>query len=1025
MFKKLSNLLLTLVCVFILSACNSSNADAKEVYVNSISFVKESINLYIGNSYELKASDIIVDPSNANVGYTFSTNDSNVIALNNNTITALSVGVATVKVSALTDKDTYVFDTLIVNVNKIPTYVTSCYFDKSSVTIQLGETASNGLNFNSNTDYIPEISYAKGGIVEYDYTTGIITTLHNGSDTVTATYRIGADDYRTVSFEVNVITYITGVIIDNASDTLIFYVGATGKFNYIVAPSDATIVPVFNGSSIFEVDSEGNYRAVMAGETKFTISYLYSEGNTATNEYSVKVINKPTLLDVAVSSGSHFAACDGVDTNLTTYTMTISSDVDLSADDLTKLNFDTNTLSAINVLNKTISNGDIVVTYTYKNAGSFDMVAHFSDVTYDDSISLTSKVVNVDVHNIITSVSVSADSTIISDNKLDLYLCGIDTHVNSTTITAVPNVSDSLGVNMAVEDTNVISLNDGLITALSTGTTTLTITTVDGYLEDLVITINVLECEAEDIEVVTTMQLYLHNNSNTNSDTYPNSKELIYTVLPTCIDISSVEIKSNNDNVLIEEGRVVANKVGESEITLTSGSITKVVVVTVSALPNKAVICYDGKIVNNSTAKILPNMLQIFDVEFYNDDTKLNIASECSLNSNMEDLNISYVDNALYVTATSLGEANITCNFNTIGILVEFALNVVESLDVPATEIVAQDTMNVNFASAETFTFDFNVLPSDTTDTVIVDYDDAYLSLTGNTFTLASTCANIIVPVNTNVTITAGEITKIVNIKIYNFTTISTLAQLKDVASNTGAYGLANDIDVSGLTTLDELKCLIIGNGFKLTNLNTTFTRIIGENAGFYEVEFSEVNIKSLETLNSADLTTDDTIPTASGTFMLACINSGVITNVAISGDITADGFAFVGSNVETFTYVDINVNLITSSYNGVVYGNIGDFANCNISLNITASGTLYLLGYTLSGNVDALTTDIKVSCNVDNCNVYILARTITDATIGELKLNTEITTNDYACSPKASRTSGYANYVGNILLDGEEYVIS
>lgn len=143
------------------------------------------------------------------------------------------------------------------------------------------------------------------------------------------------------------------------------------------------------------------------------------------------------------------------------------------------------------------------------------------------------------------------------------------------TATVLPNDASNKNVDWSSSNSNIVSVENGLITALQVGTANITVTTVDGNYQDVcqvAVTNNLIH--------VTSVSLNQHN-----LNTYVgNNTNLTATVLPSTATDKSVSWHSTNTSVVtVDNGAVNAIGAGNATITVTTndGSFTDSCSVTV------------------------------------------------------------------------------------------------------------------------------------------------------------------------------------------------------------------------------------------------------------------------------------------------------------------------------------------------------------------------------------------------------------------------------------------------------------
>ncbi len=1012
MLQKLKLITIFIFSTLMVCACNStSDASSRTVYATQIQFTIDDVTLCVGDTYVIGDDQVVMIPSDANVKHTFSSDNSDIASVKGNVITAKAIGSTVVRVMAKRDSSTSVFDTINVSVVKVPVYCTYHHFASGSVVVENGSTSTNRFSYNQDTDYTPVVSYDHGGVVSYDLATGTITTLANGTDRVNVTCRTGKESYVTESFVVTVVTYIESISIVNASDTMTFYMGDSGKFEYSIYPVNATVQPVFVGNSVLSVDPQGNYVATNIGSGNISVEYVTVGGVRTTKTYNVVVLPLPTEINMHINGANHLAVNTGVDDSYYTYQLTISSNINFESVDLDKITLSDLNNNMVNIISKRVDNGNIVLDVTFDVASTYNLSITYVSHSYCGDVRLTSQNVSVVTHNIITNIAITSANAPVADNTITLYTCGGSNHPGSTSLAVVPNVTQSLGYVCRVLDSTIATLDEGMLTAVAPGTTQLVVRAFDGYLSDIVINICVVQCVVTDIIVPGNQVLYVGGTS----DTYSGSYAVNVTTLPDCVSDATVNIEADNDCALIEGNMLVANRAGVSVVSVSSADVTKTFQVEVRELPNKIVFTGVAQPVT-----ILAGVQEMYNFVLMHNDVVVDYDINIDIQS---DQGICSIDGrVLNVVFANAGDYSVTLSVQGLDVSTTIFYHVVDTLDVPTTAIECED-ISINYHEQASVNINYTIVPSTSTEGVTYSYDSTYIDIASGVITLKATCADILIPVNVVVTITSGQVTKDINVNIANFVPITSVDDLSNALSTSGTYGLTCDIDISTLSTANVMNCLIIGNGYKLTNMNKTFVQTISTNAGLYQVQFDNVNF-----------TTDvcNVYSTADGEVnanaIIAGVNNGVITNVSVNAVTLLDNVAVIAVNNGVIDHFNLHFNITTNKYyGGFVNYNAADatISNCVLDYTITTQGaiqTIYPLCYTIKGIVTNINMNINIHCKVKT-TLYVIARTastdivtqITNTIVGMTEQNAEL------LFVKAVRgSSTYDHLLGNVTINDE-----
>ena len=248
----------------------------------------ESINILSMNSIRIEVGDskkigVSIYPFNAtNKELTWSSSDDSIFTVNNGTITAKKAGSANLIVKSNNGK----MDTQRVIVNNKPIEVESITLNKTSISINKGETASliSTINPSNATDQSVTWTTSDKNVVRVN--NGVISGIGSGNATITAKSKNG----KTVSCKVTVVNKnidVEGISLNTTQASLV----VDNKIDLVatIIPSGASDKSVAWSSSnnkVAKVDSKGKVKALSPG--KATITAKSINGKTATCEIEVK-----------------------------------------------------------------------------------------------------------------------------------------------------------------------------------------------------------------------------------------------------------------------------------------------------------------------------------------------------------------------------------------------------------------------------------------------------------------------------------------------------------------------------------------------------------------------------------------------------------------------------------------------------------------------------------------------------------------------------------------------------------------
>ena len=979
-----------IACVLLIGACGKTEATGKDVYCTSVAFVEDSVTMYVGDTLTIEDNDIVIKPSNCTFGYNLSV-EGDAVTLSNKVVTAVSVGTATLKVSVKADKISYTFDTITIEVLKKPVYVSTCAPTHLTMTMEKGSTAVNTLIYNNDTDFVPTVRYSTDGVVTYNVSTGVVSAVGNGTVTVFIDYQTGADTYETTSFDVTVHTYISEFVLTGGSDVITMYEGSTGVFEYSHEPTSATVLPVFNGSSILEISTTGTYRALQCGTTKFSVSYITTGGVTHVKEYNVNIIPKPTTLSATLSSNIGYAK-QNIDFDFTN-TLTISADTNFNANDLTKVALSSASLTKITEVTRYLSNGDIVIEFTYNQAGNVSFDVSYSCITFNENLVLNATSEQVTVYDVISEMY--ANSTKLNGSTINLNMCNEGEHYNTADLSVVyAEVSTSRGHTFEVANKGVATFDGTTVTAVGVGSTTITFTSVDGYHAPVVVNIVVTQCLAQNITVSCAETLYVGGVSTY----FPNTTTITTTLTPAC-SVDNVEVKLSNDNLTYDNGVLTAVKEGSCVVTVSATNCQKEITVNILLAPNQLNVSYNDEIVNNQAIRVATNENIVVSYSFAYNGTPVSYNGTINVTTSA-DVTINYGVNYFMIESTTELNAEfvVTCN----GITATFSANFVNNVYNPTEEIVASDLVlnYYDYLQGADYKVEYTLVPSEyNIDQVTLNCDSDYLTLEGTSIKLNDKCLQITTFVNATISISAGSVNKVVNVKIYNFAPISTLSDISTLVSSraTGSYGLTDDIDVSSLNTINNMTFVLVGNGHKLIGLNKTFATTIAVGGGLCEVTFNNI---SYTTSNPTDYSDDNANFTAVNCDILICAhNLGEIVDVTLNGNYGSDSAPLntavvIAINDGVVNGLNVNLNIHANAFRGVFHELLADSTTQNITMTSVVNvygTTVALISYYNNATISNVTTNNTIYANGSKLIVYLFG----NSNNGEV-LSTDFNTHIY-----------------------------
>lgn len=416
------------------------------VGVTGISFGQSSLTMLKGNSSNLVPSITPVNATNKNV--TWSSSDSAVVSVTNGLLTAVDVGTATI--TATTEDGGYHSSVTIT--------VTQSASDLHPVTgITLDKTELN-LSVGDNSIVVPTIYPSNADNKSVTYTSsntsvatvsdfGVVTGLAKGPAVITATTVDGGFVANAV---VNVKKNVTAVTLNK--NTLVLNPSATETLIATVHPTDA------NNTTLTWSSSNTNVVVVSSG------GVVYAMGSGM------------SLVTVTSVDGSYTASC------LVTVAPAVSGvslnkySVDLSVGEKEQL---VGTIEPTNAINKNIT-----------WASSDSSIATVSSTGIVTAISGGSVYIHATsedggyVGTALVKVKVPVTAVVIDDEELTLNIGGNYSLVG----TVLPVQASNKNVTWTSSNSTIVSVNSqGKVFAIGSGQSLVTVTTLDGRLEDSIL----------------------------------------------------------------------------------------------------------------------------------------------------------------------------------------------------------------------------------------------------------------------------------------------------------------------------------------------------------------------------------------------------------------------------------------------------------------------------------------------------------------------------------------------------------
>ncbi|WP_298524440.1 Ig-like domain-containing protein [uncultured Methanobrevibacter sp.] len=396
--------------------------------------VNETIELSLHNSTEIGAA---LTPSNAG-NLTYLSSNENIVKVDaNGVVSAVGVGEAnvTVRFAGIDGKFLASNATVLVKVNKIGTEITS----KDSISLIIDETESIDAILNpANAGNLNYVS-SDETIVKVD-SKGVVTAVGSGNANITVSY-VGSNDYIPCSKNITVTVNKISTEID-VGKTFILVIGGTVNVGAALTPIEAgNLTYTSCNESIVKVDSKGVITAVGSGEATVNVRF------NGTNKYAqssenVTIIVKSVEIPTSISVNNKFDLYvgDKIDINTVLDPANAGSLTYVSSNE-SIVKVDENGLIA--------AVGVGVANVTIKFDGVKDKFAPSQAVT---AIKVSAIPTNITAESPIT-LNLTENSTI----KYDF------------------SHSEAGNVEFIIENPNIVSINNGVITANGVGKTNVTI----------------------------------------------------------------------------------------------------------------------------------------------------------------------------------------------------------------------------------------------------------------------------------------------------------------------------------------------------------------------------------------------------------------------------------------------------------------------------------------------------------------------------------------------------------------------
>ena len=667
------------------------------VIVTGVELNKAATSLLVGEEETLTATVIPATALNKDVSWM--SNDTSVATVNSNgKVTAIGVGTATITVRTDNAGKT---DTCIVTVLAVP--ATGVELNKGTTSLEVGEeetltatvtpaTASNkAVTWSSNDTTVATVDNS-----------GKVTATGAGTVTITATTADGGFTDTCIVTVSQPAVAVTGVEINKGATSL--EVGEEETLTATITPADAAntnVIWISSNSAVVTVDSAGNIKAIGAGSATITV---ITEDGDYTDDCDVTV----TVAIVPVTGVTlDEATLNMVEGDIETLTATIAP-ATASNKAVTWSSSDTS-IATVD------SNGNVEAI----SAGTATIIVTTADGNKTATCDVTVTAVPVPV----TGVGLNKGTTSL--------LVGED---ETLTATIAPATASNQAVTWTSSDTAVATVDsNGNVEAISAGTATITVTTVDGnHTDTCMVTVSVPATGVILNKVSTSLAVGVEES-------------LVATVTPPSATNKNVIWSSDTLSVATVDsnGKVKAISVGIATITVTTvdGNYTANCLVTVTP-PVPVTVPVASVSLNKGTTNLLVGTDETLIATVLPTD-----ATTTDVTWSSDDNGVATVDSNGNVVAIGAGSATITVT-TVDGGLTDNCVVTVTTAPKPVTSVsLNKGTTNLLVGVNETLTA--MILPTDATNQNITWSSDnpaiATVDSTGNVTAIGAGTATITV----------------------------------------------------------------------------------------------------------------------------------------------------------------------------------------------------------------------------------------------------------------------------------------
>ena len=418
---------------------NSCSQKEQDIPVAFVTLSQPAAEMIIGEFITLKAT---ISPSNATEREIMWASSKQSVASVDQTGKVVSIAEGTSTITATAGGK---LGSCVVTVSKGVVEVSSINFDKTGVSLKVGETVTLTATVKPDDATDKTVTWSTSDASVATVSDGVVTAIKLGSATIRAK---AGDKEATCAITVEA-TPVTSVTLDQTSASL--KVGETVSLTATVKPDDATDKSVTwssSNTSVATVSSSGIVTAIKAGSATITVK-TNDGGKTATCSVTVKAATVPVT---GVSLNTTSLSLTEGETQTLTATVSPSNATDKSV-----------TWSSNNTSVATVSSTGVV---TAKSAGSAIIMVTTKDGSKTATCSVTVKAKTVSV----TGVSLDYTSLTMTEGE-----------TQTLTATISPSNATDKSVTWSSSNTSVATVSSaGVVTAKAAGTVAITVKTNDG-----------------------------------------------------------------------------------------------------------------------------------------------------------------------------------------------------------------------------------------------------------------------------------------------------------------------------------------------------------------------------------------------------------------------------------------------------------------------------------------------------------------------------------------------------------------